>query len=74
MEQDTIVAAILTSSLGAQGKFDDVSGAVATYHAILSALKKPHGPADDGTSTPIYVGQDEGVPEADNTAIRNLHF
>ena len=41
MSEIKIVAAILTATLGGKGAYDDVTGAVATYRAVLKELKEP---------------------------------
>lgn len=75
MDQDKIIAAILANGLGAQGKFDDASGAVSAYQAILSKLNADgHAASGDHGSAPLIVGQDEGLADGHETALRNLHF
>jgi hypothetical protein len=49
MSENKMVAAILTATLGGQGAYDDVPGAVATYRAVLKELKEP---APKPASTP----------------------
>lgn len=75
MDQDKIIAALLANGLGAQGKFDDALGAVSAYRSILSVLNADgHAAGTEHGSAPLIVGQDEGLADGNETALRNLHF
>jgi hypothetical protein len=50
MSENKVVAAILATSLGVKGAYDDVPGAVATYRAVLKELK---GPGAAPAPTPV---------------------
>jgi hypothetical protein len=53
MSENKVVAAILATSLGAKGKYDDVAGAVATYRAVMKELNGSDHPAPARTSEPV---------------------
>lgn len=73
MDQNKIIAAILTTSLGPKGTFDDAAGAVSTYRSILEHLAGGED-ASHPSSTPIILDQDSGLADPDDVSVHNLHI